>query len=154
MREYFLSVICAAILCAIVSGLTEKKGTSASVLRLISGVFLSFTVIRPITTVKLEDMSFFTSQITQEAAYVSNMGQEHTQSAMAAIIKQEIESYILDKAATLDGNISAQVSLDEEMLPKSVILSGQLSSYGKNQLTQIIETDLGIAKENQIWSES
>lgn len=154
MKEYFLSVICGAILCAIVTALLEKKGTSGVVLKLICGIFLTFTVIRPISTVELQDFTFFTSEISEEAAYASNIGQQHTQETIAAIIKQETEAYILDKAKALGASITAEVTLDDDLLPEMVLLAGHLTSYERHQLSQMMETELGIAKEDQIWNES
>lgn len=153
MKGYFLSVICGAVLCAIVSSLMEKKGASGTVLKLICGVFLTFTVIQPITKVKLDDFAFYTSELTEDARYTSAIGEEQAKSAISAIIKQETEAYILDKASALHGIISVDVTVDGSMLPQSVTITGQLSPYAKLKLSEIMEVDLGIAKENQVWNE-
>lgn len=153
MKEYILSVICAAVLCGIVSDLAEKKGASANILRLICGVFLSITVIRPVTEVKLEEFSFFTSDITQDAFLASDLGRTGTYNEMAAIISAEVAAYILDKAADFTKELTVDVEMDENLIPRRVILSGEVSLKGKLQLEALIEKDLGIAKEDQIWIE-
>ena len=153
MKEYILSVICAAVLCGIVADLAEKKGASANILKLICGVFLSFTVIRPITEVKLEDFSFFTADITQDAFQAADLGQTNSYQEMAAIITSEVTAYILDKAADYPGELTVDVVLDADLIPRSVTLTGDISPAGKLQLEQSIEQDLGIAKEDQIWKE-
>ena len=74
--------------------------------------------------------------------------------AMTELIKEKSQAYILDKAAELDASITADVTISEEELPKplSVVISGQVSPYNRKRLESILETDLGIAKENQVWT--
>ena len=71
---------------------------------------------------------------------------------MADIIKAETEAYILDKASQLNVELSVEVTIDEENIPTAVTLSGEVSPYARRQLQEIIESDLGIAKENQRWT--
>lgn len=153
MKAYVLSVICAAVLCAIVTDLGEKKGTRAKILKLICGVFLSFTVIRPVAEVKLEEFSFFTADIAQDAFHITDLGQNQSYREMAAIITNEVSAYILDKASDFPGDLTVDVELDENLIPCRVILTGSISSDVKHQLEAMIETDLGIRKEDQIWNE-
>ena len=153
MKEYILSVICAAMLCGIVADLAEKKGAPAHILKLICGVFLSFTVIRPIAEVKLEEFSIFTADIAQDAFRVSELGQTQSYHEMAAIITGEMRAYILDKASDFSKELQVDVQLDEKLIPIRVILKGDISPGGKQRLEEIIEMELGIAKEDQIWNE-
>lgn len=154
MKEYFLSVICAAILCAVATSLLEKKTGSGKLLKLISGTVLTFTVLAPVAEVKLEDLTFYLEDLSAEGEAVASMGQTQYSAAMASIIKQETEAYILDKARDLQGELTAEVSLDTECIPSSVILAGQISAQGKQELEKIIARDLGIAKEDQQWKVS
>ena len=149
MKAYFLSVICTAILCGIVNSLLEKKNTSGKLLKLVSGIVLSFTVLSPVAEIKLNDLSFFLEDLKEEGEAVASMGKTQYFDAMASIIKQETEAYILDKARDLEGELSVQVFLDSEGIPSSVILSGQISAQAKSELEQIIARDLGISKEDQ-----
>jgi len=153
MKEYILSVICASVICAVVSDIAEKRGASARILKLICGVFLSFSVIRPVTEVKLEEFTLFTADIAADAFSVSDLGQSRSYNEMAAIITGEITAYILDKASEFTQALQVDVELDENLIPVRVVLFGSISPGGKLQLEEIIEKDLGIAKEDQIWSE-
>ena len=154
MKAYFLSVICSAILCGILTGLLEKKETPGKILRLICGVFLSFTVIRPITDVKLDSLSLINDAWISEGEAASATGADSSAQAIRAIIKQETGAYILDKAISLDGERAAEVILDEACIPCGVVLEGKISSQGKQKLEQLIAEDLGIPKEEQIWNVS
>ena len=154
MKAYFLSVICTAILCGIVNSLLEKKNTSGKLLKLVSGIVLTFTVLSPVAEIKLDDLSFFLEDLKEEGEAVASMGKTQYFDTMASIIKQETEAYILDKARDLKGELSVQVFLDSEGIPSSVILSGQISAQAKSELEQIIARDLGISMEDQQWKVS
>ena len=154
MREYFLSVICCAILCSIIRAVTDKKSTSGKLLKLISGVVLTFTVLAPVAEVKLEEISFYLSDLSAEGEAVASMGRAHAVDAMEAIIKQETEAYILDKANALHIELEVHVCLDEDMKPSAVNLTGKIPESERKQLAHIIARDLGIAKEDQHWKVS
>ena len=68
-------------------------------------------------------------------------------------IKQELEAYILDKAAALDLKIRVNVKLDDHPLPgpESVVIEGTVPPYQKQVLEDILQSELGISKENQQW---
>lgn len=153
MREYIISVICAAVICAIATDLGGRKGASGQILKLICGVFLSFTVIRPVTDVKMEDFSFFASDIATDAFQVSDLGKTKSRNEMEAIITGEVAAYILDKAGDFNGELTVDVKLDENLIPRRVILTGSISPKEKQSLQEMIEKDLGIGKEDQIWNE-
>ena len=72
------------------------------------------------------------------------------------VIEDECEAYILDKAAELGivlhgAEVSARWSTEGFWLPESVTLEGVLSETQKTALTDIIETELGIKGERQLW---
>ena len=48
IREYLLSITAAGILCSVVKRILGEKGTSASVGKLITALFMVITVISPI----------------------------------------------------------------------------------------------------------
>ncbi len=153
VKGYLLSVICGAIVCALVGSLTDRKGSAGVLLKLISGVFLIFTVISPIRTLPLEELSLVTEHIRQDAVSASALGQAYSKESMASYIKAETEAYILDKATGLHTSITAEVFLNDQLQPESVLITGPVSDYARFRLETILEADLGIAKENQQWKE-
>ena len=153
IRQYIFTVIAAALLCGVLSSIFHQ-GKSKDLLRILCGIFLAFTVLKPITGADLskllEESLFFESDAEQTAALGENMAHQ----AMTELIKEKSQAYILDKAAELDASITAEVTVSEEETPKplSVVISGQVSPYNRKKLESILETDLGIAKENQVWT--
>ena len=67
------------------------------------------------------------------------------------IIKSRVQAYILDKADSFGTSLEVEVILDQDHIPVSVELQGNISPYARAQLTEIIEEDLGIPKEHQLW---
>ena len=70
----------------------------------------------------------------------------------AAIITQQTQSYILDKADTLGVCLEVGVELNEEMVPWRVTMTGEAPPYARQRLEGIIQDDLGIPAERQVWS--
>lgn len=153
VKSYLLSILCAAMACAIVSSMSEKKGTQGTLMKLTTGVFLAFTVISPISTIQLEELSILTEQFQAEASTAAAFGQSVAEESKAAFIKSQSEAYILDKAATLNTQLSVDVTLGRDLRPESVSVYGTVSPYVKFRLASIVEEELGIAKENQQWIE-
>lgn len=154
IREYLISVTAAALLCGILRSLTGEKGSVNGLLRLVSGIFLALTVIRPVKELTLGEFSFLPSDLLTEARAASEEGADYAQRAMERLIKEQCEAYILDKAQALGADIQVdiRVSGDSTPVPISSVVSGDLSPYAKSQLKQALETDLGIPEEDQQWT--
>lgn len=153
MKQYLLSVVAAAIICGIVTKLLGKKGTQGAVGRLVAGLFLAFTVIAPLRSVHIGDLSSVTKVYSSEAGMAVEEGKKQTAQALQAGIKEGCEAYILDKAQSLNVELEVVVTLSDEDIPTpiSIQLSGNVSPYAKIKLIDIITKDLGIPKEAQKW---
>lgn len=153
IREYLISVTAAAVLCGILKSLMGEKGNSAALVRLICGIFLALTVIRPLKELNLTDISLLPSGLMAEARATSGEGVDYTRQTKADLIKQQCEAYILDKAQTLGANIQVEIRISDgsEPIPVASMITGNLSPYARNQLSNALEKDLGIAQEDQKW---
>ena len=153
LRQYILSVVAAALVCSLVS-CVMPQGKARQLLRLLCGAVLTTVVLGPLMGIDNISLSDFLEQWEVDAAYYTAQGEQMTQDALAESIKGQTEAYILDKAAELNASITAEVTVSEEEPPKplSVVISGQVSPYNRKKLESILETDLGIAKENQVWT--
>ncbi len=153
LRTYLLSVTAAAVLCGMVMSLLGKKGTIAALGKFLAGLFLSLTVIAPVVNFSTGDWSSYWQTFSLDGQDAAQAGIMMAQSAQADIIKQNLEAYILDKAASMGADLTVAVTLrDGDVLtPTSVRLSGQVSPYIRQQLSAIITEELGIAKEAQEW---
>lgn len=154
VKEYILSVICAAILCAILTGISGEKGSTAPIRKLICGIFLSFTVIAPLGNLRLTDLLEPLGDIRQDALAASAMGQTLYQESLSQVISEQTEAYILDKANARGVSLTVRVLPDESGKPHRVTMVGEISEAEQQKLMEILESELGIPKERQIWNES
>lgn len=151
LREYIFSVTAAAVICAVLTHISAGAGKSSGIIKLLSGLFLALTVIRPITDIQIDELTDYTLRIEEDAQQAINTGEDFAQESLATIIKQETQAYILDKASVLGAEIRIDVVLDDDAIPKEVYIQGAVSPYAKSKLQKIISEDIGIAKEYQIW---
>lgn len=153
IRQYLLSVIAAAILCGIVNTLIEKKGAYSSIVKLITGLFMAITVISPLITIRIGDISDYFGELSAESASITADSEASAFKELCAIIKSKTEAYILDKAVSMDLDIEVEVTLDSANppLPCAVTIWGSAAPYSKEVLSEYIAKDLGISKEDQLW---
>ncbi len=154
VRAYLLSVCASAILCGVVLRLLGKKDAPAAVGKMVCGVFLTLAVLQPLARLRpglWENLSFDAEQAAQQAV---QQGQAESKKALEKIIKDKAEAYILEKAGQLSASVTVEVSVggDSIPVPQSVRLDGAVTPYAKSRLQTIISEELGISKENQIWT--
>lgn len=153
IRQYLLSIVAAALICALIVNLVGKEGILLSVIKLLCGLFLVYTILSPWTKIQIPGLSSYFSDLRLDASRAVDEGKESALQASATLIKQQVEAYILDKALSLDMDISIEVVMDnaDTQSPTGVRIKGTVSPYAKQRLTQIISDELGIPKENQVW---
>lgn len=153
VRQYLISIIVASVIVGIVSRFINKKNGNFAVIRLICGIFLSFTILNPLFKLKIEKIGDFYIDITENASSFVSEGKEVAVDAAGEIIKEKLQAYILDKASTLQLDVGVELTLDENLppSPQTVTIVGDISPYAKNVLSAFLEKEIGIAKENQQW---
>ena len=150
--KFVLSISTAAIIVSIMQSFFKNRAT-AQLIRLISGLFLLFTLLSPIVKLDLQNLFDthwnFTTQGEDAVAY----GEDLAHQKLQGIIKQQCEAYILDKAEAYHTQLEVEVTLsqDHTPIPKSVRLQGSVSPYVKQRLQQEIQQNLGVSKEQQLW---
>lgn len=150
LRQYIISVVAAGLICGIVTGLFSGS-TGSSIMKLVCGVFLSYTVLAPVTRFDPGDLAVCGWAVADGSEAVA-AGESLAQDAREQFIKQDLETYILDKASQLGASLQVEVTLEEGGLPGTVTLTGQIAPYQRQQLERILTLELGIAKENQQWT--
>lgn len=149
---YLMTLTGAALICAFATKM-PIKGVNAGILRMICGVFIALVVISPLISIKLESLDTLTDDIWSTASQTTVHGENIAKQAMAELIKEKTQAYILDKAADLGVclNVIVSVSSDDLPVPDGVQLAGDISPYAKSVLTEYIEQQLGIDRKEQIW---
>lgn len=153
LREYVISVVAAAIIVGVVSGLLHKKDMSAVLIRMIGGLFLAFTVVRPVVSLDIGDIGSYIAAFSETGADAVEEGENLADDAYRLYIKSETEAYILDKADDYGAELAVEVTLDDGDIPVPVgiRIEGSVSPYAKACLREMMEKDLGILEEDQLW---
>ena len=148
--QYLISICAVAIICGIVKVISDEKKPSGAMIRMIAGLIMAFTVVGPVVDLEPGDLPVLKLDIAEEAQAVSEYGKEFADAEVNSIITRRLEAYILDKAASIDADISVELRL-VDYRPVGVTMRGPILPRDKQRLQQILETDLGISKENQKW---
>ena len=153
VREYLLSVTAGAILCGLLGSLAGEKGSFAGLYKLISGIFLCFLVISPLTKVQIRDFANMAENLMEQGRIAAQEGEESSDHTLRQIITDETRAYIMDKARSYGAEIQVEITLSREdpPLPEYCTIQGTVSPYVKQQLKKILVTDLGIPEENHTW---
>lgn len=153
IRNYLLSVTAAALFCGILSALTGEKGSLSKLNRLLWGLFLTFTLISPLTKVQIPDPDGMLDEIFTEGDQAAQAGESLYNKTMRQIITDETRAYIMDKARSYGAEIQVEIFLSEEdpPVPESCSISGALSPFVRGQLERVLVEDLGIPKEKHQW---
>lgn len=153
--KYILSITSAALLYSILHSLTDKKSSTAALLQLIGGLFLTFTVITPLADIDFAHLFDSEWNFSDQGNIVVIEGEQLAQEQRNNIIKQRCEAYILDKAMSYQTPLHVKVSLSQGdiVIPSMVTLEGNVSPYIKSTMQQWLQEEMGIPKENQIWSD-
>lgn len=151
LRIYAITVITGALICGILLRMVHG-GSMEALLRLVSGIFLMTVLIYPLSG-KLnltQYHSAFYSTETYEQPTV--LGEKMAQQETSAIIRRQLEAYILDKGGQAAAGLKVRVILDGNYLPVRAELYGPVTDSVRQELSEIIAKDLGISKENQLWT--
>lgn len=148
--EYIAQAVAAALLCGIIVSMT-KHSSGGSIVRMLCGVFMTIVLIRPLAGTNVSFLESILPDITGDAEAIASEGAAAAEDIRREYIKQRVQAYILSRAKTMEADIQANVSLDEDCVPVSVSIAGRISPLSRSRLTQIIASELGIPKERQEW---
>ena len=152
LRGYVLSVVCAALVCGILTDIAEKTGF-AKPLRLVSSIFLAFTLVRPLLHLRFPAWEMQKNFYMEDARTAATRGENVHAQSVAAIIRQETEAYILKEAKSIGASLEVKVELSngDSPVPAAVTLQGDFDASVEMQLGRLLADELGIPKEHQTW---
>jgi hypothetical protein len=156
LRSWIMCISGTACVCAIALALAPEGNVKKTV-KLVCGFALMLSIMSAFKTIDYSRLSQYIAQYKLDAEeYVSDTVSESSKQTRF-IIEQECEAYILDKAQELRENVecvsvTAKWSEDGFWYPVSANITGDVSEEVRRYLTQIMEAELGIAKDKQTWS--
>ena len=131
--ELILKIACAGIVCAILRQVVGKEGFLSGTITLVTGLYMLITVAGGLFT--LPDMRFDTvfTQVGDAAQELTQQGNEQGKNVLSEL------------------TVEVMLSDDQVPVPRGVRLTGSISPYNKTVLSDWIDEQLGIGKEDQIW---
>lgn len=150
LTRYILSVTAAAVLVSILR-IMAGEGVMGKLTKLLTGLFLAVTVLSPLVQLEIPDPSGWLEDYLADGDEAARAGEVLAKEYSHAIISEEIEAYILDKAASIGASLAVEVRLDDGGLPETVTLTGSISPGCRAQLSRMVLEELGVGEEAQIW---
>ncbi len=150
-KQYAFSLIVCAFLCGIVTQIVSDT-RHKKLIRLSCGVVIGISIVSPLSQLDLKSLLCIPDWNSYAVESYIAEGQKTASEARGRYIKSACEAYILDKAMTLEADVTAQVFLNEELIPVFVEMEGESDPDVKMELERILSEELGIPKENQKWT--
>ena len=150
LGEYIVSLTVAALISSIIVSLFQK-GTMKTLIKLVCGMYLTFTALFPICQLEIPDFEILPSAYTEDRTTAVNQGVDMAETERNILIKDALETYILIKAEEMGCQVEIDLTLDSGGLPISVRLVHNLSTEDQYKLSHMITKDLGIPEESQQW---
>ena len=149
LRSYLLAIVAVSLLTAILLGLLPKGGVRRAA-GLTCAMALAVVVLRPVAALDGESLARAIARL-RTGVEVKN------RELVAAIIKQNAETYILDKAASMNMELRAEVTVESGSgypYPTAVTLIGSPTLEQRQALSACIAENLAIPAERQTWKQT
>ena len=150
MKAYAMTVICSAFALSILAAIAPD-GPGKGTRQLAGTVFLVLTALLPLGRAQLPELDL--SRIVREGERAAQDGRRQYEAAFSGCITEEVEAYILTKAAALGLEPQVHVELDPEGLPQWVELTADAEPQLRDAMTAEIVRELGIGREDVIWKQ-
>ena len=151
IRQYALTLICTALVCAILMQMVPA-GTGGMLLRLACSAVMLSALLAPLWGMTLPDPEELLGRLSLSGEQMVQAGTDMAEEERLMLIKQGLEAYILDRASGLGCAITADIELDRDGYPVSVRLTGAVPEGLRKELGNMISDDLGIPEEDQQWT--
>ena len=151
--EYVVSIITVSLINSIVSGMLQNSALKG-IVKTLCGMVLTVCIIAPVLNFEITEWDDLGKGIGDAVSSLVDEGESLAYDALYDRIKQETEAYIQNKATQLNAEIDVEVILNrgDPPIPIGAVISGSVIPYIRQRLENILETQLGIAKENIEWT--
>lgn len=151
---WIYSVICCGILLSVVQSMLPK-GVLKQIGMFAGGILLIITMVKPLINLDAEDLAIYISRLTSEQKSDSEQFSAQNEEMLKTFIAEECQAYILESAKELGIFCKVQVICNDVTegipVPDQVIILGALRPDEQEALAVLIEEDLGISRDSQIY---
>ena len=144
-----------AVFCAVVLLLIPEGSEKRSV-KLICAVMMTILLIRPLRELDWERLTELLTVQRLQGSDIAQSADDLSRELCSSIIREETEEYIWDAARRLgipQLGIRLRLKSGEALpYPWSIDLKGEVSAKQREELSLLLEGELGIPRERQTWS--
>ena len=154
VRGWLVTIIAACVLCALAESLMPG-GPVKRVGRLVCGMVLICAILSPIAGLDLAGGQRWLEEYFVQLKQRETELNQQVNDGMKPIIEERYAAYIVDKAEEMGLHCTVRVSCrmgeDGLYLPEQVQLAGIQSDVEQSRLAQLIEQDLQVPPQRQIY---
>lgn len=154
VRGWLLAIISASILCALADSIMPS-GAVKRVGKLVCGMVLLCVVLNPVAHLDIRGGQGWLEDYLSGLEVRKTELDEQVNEGMKVIIETRYAAYIVDKAEemglTCTARVSCRVEEDGLYVPDAVQVAGIRSDVDQSRLAQMIQEDLGIPLERQVY---
>lgn len=155
MRQWLVSVTCAALIAALAESLMPKSG-AGQIGRLTCAMVLLCAILQPVLSVDVPNPNETLDAIYAKVQSEQTGLEQRAEAMLKTLIERDSGAYIVDKAAGLGVACQAQVACVQgeggAWLPNSVLITGQMGDAQRKELIAAIQNELGILPEHQVYA--
>lgn len=156
--EWIRTLAACALLCAVALVVTPA-GRVHRVTKTVCGLLMIIALISPLTGGDSESLSLDIAEYRAASREIAASAETENANLSRTIIEGELREYILDKAALAgaaltDAAVTMKWSDEGFWYPAGASLSGEVTPQQKREVSSLLESQLGIAPEDQKWSEN
>ena len=155
MQTVLFRIIVLSLAVGLISAVPVKK----SMRRVISagcGALLLIALLGPLLSVREIDPGQYLERFQMDEDLIDEAVRDG-QAQTGALIKEQTEEYILQRAGALGAEVRAEVTLaalsEHYQYPYAVTLTGRWTQEQRQELTAYLSQTLGIPPERQTWRE-
>ena len=155
LAQWVRTLAAGAIFCA-AALLLVPEGSGKRAVKLVCAAVLTILLVRPLRQLDADRLAeLLTVQKLESAAFTAD-AEELSEELLGSIIRKETEEYIWDAARRLgvaELGIRLRLRTVEGLpCPWSIDLTGTVTDAQKEELSLLLEGDLGIPRQRQTWS--
>lgn len=152
-KTYLMSVVAAGMLLTIMLSIIPK-GIVHKIAGIVGGLLLVITAISPLLDFNGDVISQAVSKYIIEAENIQTGIEIGSKELLCQVIKDQCESYILDKADSMGMAIEIEIEMNEKVqypYPIHVTVRGNWTVSEQMYLCRYIADSLGVPEEQQEW---
>ena len=155
LANWVRTMAAGAVFCAVVL-LLIPEGREKRALKTVCSFMLLILFVRPLRALDMERLTEALTLQRIEKRSITEAADELSLELCRSIIREETEAYIWDAAQRLGiRKLGVRIRLKsggELPLPWSIDLTGDVTARQREELSLLLEGELGIPRERQTWS--